>query len=156
MGDSYRNVVGIFMNLTMQGKPLTIFGDGSQTRAFSYIDDVAPYIARSVDVPSAKNQVINVGADSPFSVSELAQVVGEAFGVEPRLSFLHARNEVQHAYATHEKAGQIFGMREPTSLRDGVMRMAEWAKRVGVRSGAPFRNIEVERNLPPSWAAFVG
>ena len=52
IGDRYRNVIGIFMNQIMQGQPMTIFGDGSQTRAFSYIDDVAPIIARSVDVPA--------------------------------------------------------------------------------------------------------
>ena len=68
IGDRYRNVIGIFMNQIMQGQPMTIFGDGSQTRAFSYIDDVAPIIARSVDVPAAYNQVFNVGADQPYTV----------------------------------------------------------------------------------------
>ena len=57
IGDRYRNVVGIFMNQLMQGKDLTVFGDGEQTRAFSYIDDVAPIIARSVHVEGAYNEV---------------------------------------------------------------------------------------------------
>ena len=48
IGDPYRNVVGIFMNQIMQGKELTIFGDGMQTRAFSHIDDVAPIIAQAI------------------------------------------------------------------------------------------------------------
>jgi UDP-glucose 4-epimerase len=48
IGDKYRNVIGIFMNQIMQEKPMTIFGDGEQTRAFSYIDDVAPHIANCV------------------------------------------------------------------------------------------------------------
>ncbi|MGC8880637.1 MAG: NAD-dependent epimerase/dehydratase family protein, partial [Anaerolineae bacterium] len=48
IGDKYRNVIGIFMNQILSGQPLTIFGDGEQTRAFSYIDDVAPIIAQSV------------------------------------------------------------------------------------------------------------
>ncbi len=47
IGDKYRNVVGIFMNQILQGKPMTVFGDGTQTRAFSYIGDVAPVIAES-------------------------------------------------------------------------------------------------------------
>src|ERR1700741_4410465 len=51
IGDKYRNVVGIFMNQILQGKPLTIFGDGLQQRAFSYIDDVAPVIARAAAEP---------------------------------------------------------------------------------------------------------
>src|SRR6185369_5655700 len=60
IGDRYRNVVGIFMNQLMQGKSLSVFGDGSQTRAFSYIGDVAPYIARSVNINGALNQVFNI------------------------------------------------------------------------------------------------
>lgn len=47
IGDRFRNVIGIFMREIMENKPLTIFGDGNQKRAFSYIDDVAPYIAKS-------------------------------------------------------------------------------------------------------------
>jgi len=48
IGDKYRNVVGIFMNQILQGKPMTIFGDGTQTRAFSYIGDIAPILAESI------------------------------------------------------------------------------------------------------------
>src|SRR6266496_2062196 len=47
IGDRYRNVVGIFMNQLLQGQPMTVFGDGLQTRAFSHVDDVAPIIAQS-------------------------------------------------------------------------------------------------------------
>ena len=65
IGDRYRNVVGIFMNQILQGQPMTIFGDGTQTRAFSYIDDVAPVMAAAIDAAAAWNQVFNVGADSP-------------------------------------------------------------------------------------------
>ena len=61
IGDRYRNVIGIFMNQLMTGQPMTIFGDGTQTRAFSYIADVAPVIARAPDVPAAYNEVFNVG-----------------------------------------------------------------------------------------------
>src|SRR3989338_8148871 len=49
IGDKYRNVVGIFMNQIMRGEPMTIFGSGEQKRAFSYIGDVAPIIARSIE-----------------------------------------------------------------------------------------------------------
>ncbi len=61
IGDKYRNVVGIFMNQILRGEPLTIFGDGEQTRAFSYIDDVAPVIARSVWNEAAYGEAFNVG-----------------------------------------------------------------------------------------------
>src|SRR5580693_8705680 len=77
IGDRYRNVIGIFMNQIMQGQPMTIFGDGKQTRAFSYIDDVAPVIAASIGRTGSYNEVFNVGADKPYSVSELAHVVAK-------------------------------------------------------------------------------
>src|SRR6266850_3104802 len=56
IGDRYRNVVGIFMNRILQGQPMTIFGDGTQTRAFSYIDDVAPMMAEAIETPAAWNE----------------------------------------------------------------------------------------------------
>ena len=151
LGDRYRNVIGIFMSQIMRGEPLTVFGDGTQTRAFSYIDDVAPHIARSVVVPSAWNEVINVGADNPCSVNELARVVAGAFGADPRIQHLPPRNEVQHAYSSHDKAARIFGTCAAVSLEEGIARMAEWARRVGVREGKSFDDIELTKKLPPSW-----
>ena len=151
IGDRYRNVLGIFMRQIMEGQPMTIFGDGTQTRAFSYIDDVAPIIARSVDTPVAYNQTINVGADTPYSVNELARVVAAAFGVRPEIEYLPARKEVLHAYSDHSKARRLFGLANPVSLEDGVARMAAWARQAGSRKGQFFENIEVSRNLPASW-----
>ena len=84
IADRYRNVVGIFMNQILQGEPMTIFGDGTQTRAFSYIDDVAPIMAAAIDEPRAWNEVFNVGADRPWQLNELAERVAAAMGVAPR------------------------------------------------------------------------
>jgi UDP-glucose 4-epimerase len=153
IGDRYRNVIGIFMNQIMQGEPMSIFGDGSQTRAFSYIDDVAPVIARCVDVPAAANEVFNVGADRPHSVLELAGEVARAFGVEPRIRHLDARSEVVDAFSSHAKAERVFGTGTPVSLRDGVARMAAWARQHGARTTPVFDGVEVLRNMPPSWRA---
>src|SRR5918994_5907912 len=151
IGDRYRNVVGIFMNQLMRGEPLTVFGDGNQTRAFSYIADVAPYIAASVDVPAAYNEVFNIGADQPFSVNELATRVGEAMGIEAAIRHLPARKEVVDALADHSKAQRVFDMSPPIPLQEGLDRMAEWALRVGPRRGEKFGDIELTRELPPVW-----
>ena len=66
------------------GRPMTIFGDGTQTRAFSYVDDVAPVMAEAIEHDAAWDQVFNVGADRPFTLNELAAAVARAMGVEPR------------------------------------------------------------------------
>src|ERR1700677_557644 len=134
IGDRYRNVIGIFMNQIMQGQPMTIFGDGNQTRAFSYIDDVAPVIAASISRPASYNQVFNVGADKPYSVNELATVVVKAMGAKSEIKHLEARNEVVHAYSAHEKVHQHFGdLIKNVSLADGVARMAAGYKKAGAR-----------------------
>ena len=151
IGDAYRNVIGIFMNEIMQGRPLTIFGDGEQTRAFSDIGDVAPVIARSVFVPEAYCEIFNVGADEPYSVNRLAAEVAHAMGTTAVVRHLPPRHEVMHAYAAHDKASRVFGSRAGTGLRDGLTRMATWAREVGSRRSQPFRDIEIRRRLPSAW-----
>lgn len=155
IGDRYRNVVGIFMNQILRGEPMTIFGDGTQQRAFTHIDDVAPIIAASVDCPKAINQTFNVGADVPYTVNELAEVVAESMGTKCSVVHLQARNEVKIAFSDHSKAEQVFGTRSKMSLRDGIAAMAEWVKGHGARESSVFENIELSKNMPPSWAAVV-
>ena len=153
IGDRYRNVIGIFINQLMQGKSLTVFGDGNQTRAFSYIKDVAPYIANSISIPAAYNQIFNIGADKDYTVNELAHTVMDVMGLKQELRHLPARNEVLHAYSDHSKAKKIFSIAEGsfTSLKEGVQQMVTWAKKVGSRESSKFSNIEITEKLPPVW-----
>ena len=152
IGDRYRNVVGIFMNQLLRGEPMTIFGDGTQQRAFTHIDDVAPIIARSVDVLAARNEVFNVGADVPHTVNELAAVVSNAMGKSCSVSHLDARNEVKIAFSDHSKAERVFGKRRKTTLSDGVHAMASWVREHGARESCVFEGVEISKNMPPSWA----
>jgi UDP-glucose 4-epimerase len=152
IGDRYRNVVGIFMNQLLQGQTMTIFGDGTQQRAFTHINDVAPLIAESVDFPPARNQIFNVGADVPFTVNELAQVVAKALGVKAHVRHLEARNEVKFAFSDHSKAEKVFGQRKKTTLEEGIASMAQWVKAHGARESNVFKDIEIMKNMPPSWA----
>jgi UDP-glucose 4-epimerase len=152
IGDRYRNVVGIFMNQLLGGEPMTIFGDGLQQRAFSHIDDVAPIIAASVNYAAAMNQVFNVGADVPHTVNDLAAIVAEAMGRPCEVRHLDPRNEVKIAFSDHSKSERIFGARVKTTLSDGVHAMAEWVRAHGARESSIFEEIEVAKNMPPSWA----
>lgn len=151
IGDRYRNVVGIFMNLIMQGKPLAVFGDGEQTRAFTYIQDVAPVMADAPFNPGALNQIFNVGADVPYTVNRLAEIVCSAMGVKPEVTHLEARNEVKHAFSSHEKLHRVFGFTPRYSLEEGVERMARWARGMGARRSKLFADVEILRNMPQSW-----
>ena len=156
VGDPYRNVVGIFMNQILKGQPMTIFGNGSQQRAFSYVGDVAPLIAESAWNGAAQNQVFNIGADVPVTVGDLASEVARAMGVPGHpVAHLALRHEVQVAWADHAKAVGVFGARPATPLADGLGRMAAWVRRCGPRATPPFSAIELTRNLPPSWTAMT-
>ena len=151
VGDRYRNVIGIFMNQIMSGQPLSVFGDGLQTRAFSYIGDIIGPIARCVDVAGAQNETFNVGGDAVYSVRDLAETVLRVTGSHSDLRFLPARNEVLHAFSDHSKAYGVFGAPGGVSLEDGLTRMWDWAKGRGPRQSKTFGAIEVERNLPAFW-----
>lgn len=153
IGDRYRNVVGIFMNQLLKGEPMTIFGDGTQQRAFTHIDDVAPVIASCVDFPEARNQVFNVGADVPYTVNELARIIAEAMGKECKVAHLEPRNEVKVAFSDHARAERVFGTRKKTSLEAGITAMAAWVKTHGARESSIFEEIEIAKNMPPSWAS---
>lgn len=151
IGDKYRNVIGIFMNQLLQGEPMTVFGDGLQTRAFSHVDDVAPAIAKSPFVAEAMNEVFNIGADQPYSILELGEQIAASFGCKASFRHLEARKEVVHAFADHDKAKRVFNFVSPVSLSDGVERMARWVQEVGPRTPVKFSAVEVEKNLPDSW-----
>ncbi|MFN8309987.1 MAG: NAD-dependent epimerase/dehydratase family protein [Chitinophagales bacterium] len=151
LGDRYRNVVGIFMNQLMQGKQLSVFGDGMQTRAFSYIGDIAPIIANCINVPAAKNEIFNVGADKDYTVKELAETVMEAMNLKSELRYLDARNEVVHAYSDHSKAQRVFGTGKSTTLSEGLHKMSGWALKTGIKKSSKFENIEILEKLPKFW-----
>jgi UDP-glucose 4-epimerase len=151
IADRYRNVIGIFMNQALQGQPMTVFGDGRQTRAFSHVDDVAPIIACSPMVPAAWNQVFNIGADTPYTILELAEEVAQAMDRPCMLQHLPPRNEVPHAFSDHSRVRSVFNPPPPMDLRTGIRRMAAWVKSRGPATPVRFDSIEIREQLPAGW-----
>lgn len=152
MRDRYRNVVGIFLNQVLAGRPLTIFGDGLQTRAFTYVGDLVPAVVDGGFVEAARNRTFNVGGDHPSSVLELAETLLEVTGARVPIEHLPARHEVVHAWADHTLARELLGARlDATSLRDGLARTWAWARALGPQETPPFAAIEIHKGLPPSW-----
>jgi UDP-glucose 4-epimerase len=155
LGDPYRNVIGIFMKQVLSGVPMTIFGNGEQTRAFSYVGDVAPSMAKAPFVYWAQNETFNIGADEPYTVNSLAKHVASALGRGNHpVVYLPARNEVQQAFSDHSKAKAVFGLDSQTNLSDGLTRMAAWARQTELRPLRGFAAIEVSKNMPPSWLKY--
>lgn len=155
IADKYRNVIGIFMNNILNGKKMTIFGDGKQTRCFSYVDDVAPMIARGPLIKEAYNDVFNVGADHPSTLNELAYLVGKAMNVSEKDAHpvhLDSRLEVEHAQAWHAKLRCMFDPPAPMKLSKGLRETAQWVvqKTKGFQA-VEFEAVEVKAKMPRSW-----
>jgi UDP-glucose 4-epimerase len=131
--DPFRNVVAIFMNRIMRGEPLYVYGDGEQQRAFSYIQDSLPSFLRACEFgPALNGEIINVGGKEVITVLELARLVQEEFGVEAEIRHLPDRpREVKYAFSTWQKSARLLGYEERYGIREGVRRMAEWAKAMG-------------------------
>eukprot|EP00444_Apocalathium_aciculiferum_P049030 CAMPEP_0183516368 /NCGR_PEP_ID=MMETSP0371-20130417/14152_1 /TAXON_ID=268820 /ORGANISM="Peridinium aciculiferum, Strain PAER-2" /LENGTH=469 /DNA_ID=CAMNT_0025714087 /DNA_START=54 /DNA_END=1461 /DNA_ORIENTATION=- len=153
MLDKYRNVVGIFFNQIFRGLPMTVFGDGRQVRAFSYIDDVAPVIARGPLVPEARNQIFNVGGDKPYTINELGNAISKAAGSPDHPRDLQpARMEVEVAVSNHDKVKAFFKHPPTILLDEGLERTVSWYKSKGkFFRPVEFASVEVLERMPPSW-----
>lgn len=149
--DPYRNVIGIFIRDTLLNKPMTIFGDGKQLRAFSYIEDVAPYIAKCIDVPGARNEVFNIGADRPYRIIDLANIIAKEMGVKPQIKYLPKREEVTHAFSDHKKIRRVFSIKKTVDLKEGIKRTIRWTKTYNLPNPKKFKKIEIKKKLPAAW-----
>jgi len=152
IGDKYRNVVGIFMNQIMQDLPIAVFGDGKQKRAFTHIKDATSVMAQSIFELKAYNQIFNIGADEAVTVNKLAELVFQAMDKKTEIKYLSARNEVKFAYSSHQKVKDVLDYKDNIALGDGLKKMAKWAKQAGSKKSKEFNNIEISKNLPPSWS----
>jgi len=151
IADKYRNVVGIFMNQVLNGDKLTIFGDGMQSRAFTHVNDVAPYIASCVNKKDALNNTFNIGSDVATNVKELAEIVLKIMNSNESISYLEQRKEVVHAYSNHDKFKQVFNPKTNISLDEGLLEMYSWVIKNGAKKTVNFNEIEILKNLPKSW-----
>lgn len=149
--DKYRNVIGIFMNRMRKGEPLSVFGDGLQTRAFSYVGDIVPVLVAAANRPEMYQQIFNVGGDTPYTILELADAVRTVFGqLDYPIHHWPPRYEVTHAYSSHDKLRKYCEL-DQTSLTDGMKAMADWAKTVPDPENLWHRQPEIEKNLPEVW-----
>lgn len=152
--DSYRNVLGIWMYKHINGQPLTIFGDGQQVRAFSYIDDSLPSMWNAGILPAASKQIINLGGIHEYSILTAANTLIDVMG-GGELKFLPPRHEVKYAYPTWQKSVDILGFSQKTSLHDGLTKMWEWVKLQPNRPRQIWSSYELDKGIYPFWKTDV-
>lgn len=151
--DPYRNVVAIMINRCLQGKPPIIYGDGSQERCFSDIDDALPCLVKMA-TESVVGEVINIGPDEHLmTINRLAELVmretdfkGEAVHVPPR------PQEVKVATCSANKARRLLGYATTIALETTVKRMVEWIKHRGPLEFDYYLPLEiVNEKTPKTW-----
>lgn len=159
LSDKYRNVIGIWINSLMREENINIYGDGTHTRAFSYIDDVTPYLALSGMLDNCNQQIINLGGIKEYTLNELAKIVLEEFfetkDIYPYknlIRFLPDRiREVPDAYCTYDKSVEILGFKQNIDLRVGVKRMIQWAKAKGPQEWVDYKLPLFNKKAPCVW-----
>ena len=126
-GDS-GEVIPKFLLRCMTGKPLVIFGDGTQTRDFTFVSDTARGILLAGFAEDAVGQTINLGQGKEVSINELAAEVARAAGrTDAKVVHDQPRpGDVLRLYADSSKAQQLLGFRTTVGLREGLLRLKEW------------------------------
>lgn len=126
----YAAVIPIFLSKLATGGELPIFGDGKQTRDFTFVGDVVRGMMRAANAPGVSGLVINLPGGDPVTVLDLASAAGRAMGVEPRLRFLPPRaGDVRHSYGDGTRARTLLGFRPEVGLEEGLKRTAEGYRR---------------------------
>jgi len=126
--------VSNFLVQALRGQPITIYGDGSQSRSFTYVSDTVDGIVRALEKPRARGEIINVGGTESITILELAEFVQSMLGVAPplRATFIPYETmpgkyqDVRHRVADPTKARELLGFEASVKLADGVAATLDW------------------------------
>lgn len=148
--DKYRNVLGIWMYQKLNNLPITIYGDGSQTRAFSYIDDNLEPFWNTAISPKASKEIINVGGIEEISINEACDILLEVMGGGEK-EYLEGRHEVKHSIPTWQKSVDILDYKYKTTLKEGLTKMWDWAQQQPMRDRFVWPIYELDKGIYSFW-----
>jgi UDP-glucose 4-epimerase len=148
--DKYRNVLGIWMYQYLNGMDMTIFGDGEQTRAFSFIDDSLEPLWNAAVSSKASKEIINLGGIEEISIKEAANVLQEVIG-DGQVTHLEPRHEVKHAVPTSQKSIDILDFKYKTPLKEGLEQMWDWAQQQPMKDRFVWSEYELDKGIYSFW-----
>jgi UDP-glucose 4-epimerase len=148
--DKYRNVLGIWMYQHLNGQPMTIFGDGTQTRAFSFIDDSLEPLWNASQLSAASKQIINLGGIEEISINEVSKILRDVIG-QGEIIYLEGRHEVKHSIPTFQKSIDILDFKYKTSMKEGLTIMWDWAKKQQMRERFIWPFYELDKGIYSFW-----
>ena len=149
--DKYRNVLGIWMYQYLNNEPMTIFGDGEQTRAFSFIDDILEPLWNSATREEASKQIINLGGVEEISIKEAANTLRAVIDTKDEFRYLEARHEVKHSIPTFQKSIDLLDFKSTTTLHNGLEKMWIWAKNQPMRKRFVWDEYELDKGIYSFW-----
>ena len=148
--DKYRNVLGIWIFQYLNDIPMSIFGDGSQVRAFSYVDDSLTPLWNAAIKPEASREIINLGGIKEYTINQANAILRDIIGTE-LVEYHEARHEVRHAVPTYQKSIDLLGFEHRTDLHEGLTQMWDWAKRQPMRDRFVWPQYELDKGIYSFW-----
>jgi len=148
--DKYRNVLGIWMYQYMNNEPMTIFGDGEQKRAFSFIDDCLEPLWKASQQENCSKEIINLGGTRHYTINEANETLKEVIK-DGQTVYKEQRHEVKVAVPTWQKSVDLLNYEDKTSLYDGLSQMWEWVQKQPKRERFVWDNYEVDKGIYSFW-----
>ena len=149
--DKYRNVLGIWMYQLLNKQNPTIFGDGSQVRAFSYVDDSILPFWNASQKNSCIGEIINLGGIKEHSINDACNVLINITGQNLKPVYLEARHETKYAWSTWEKSVKLLDFKHQVDLEEGLSKMWEWAQKQPNRERFIWPKYELNKGIYDYW-----
>lgn len=149
--DPFRNVMSIFINRNLQNKPSLIYGDGNQTRCFSYIDDVIFCLEKLALEKSISKEIINIGPDEEtITINNLAKLVANVTGYNGDPIHVPGRPlEVKEATCSSEKARRLLDYKTKTPLIDAIKLTTNYIRNKGTKKFIYNLPLEIKSEITP-------
>ena len=149
--DRYRNVLGIWMYQIINNQRPTIFGDGQQKRAFSYVDDSVVPFWNASQKENCIGEIINLGGVKEYSINDACNILINITGKNLKPLYLEARHETKYAWATWKKSTDLLNFKHNVDLEEGVTKMWEWAQKQPNRERYVWSKYELNKGIYNYW-----
>jgi nucleoside-diphosphate-sugar epimerase len=123
----YSGVISVFATALLENRPPTIFGDGGQTRDFTYVANVVDGVLRACEAPGASGEIINVATGGRISLNELFEEMRKLIGADVKPVYAASRaGDVRDSQADITKARELLGYKPIVSFEDGLRKTVDW------------------------------
>ena len=120
----YSGVISIFTERAQNGLPISVFGDGEQTRDFVYVGDLVEVLVQALEAETLEAGAVNLGLSRATSLNQLLAAIGDVLGGLPEVSYLPARaGDIRHSRANNARLLARFAFPEPTGMREGLAKL---------------------------------